>query len=76
MPVTIKHPKLEAKLALLGRANPVPASKRALTLAILNAAVDAARKRGVTIGRIITELRTTGRSTAAKPRRRKRATKQ
>lgn len=59
MPVTIKQPELEAKLSLLGRNDTVPVSKRALSHAILNAAVHAARQRRVPISFIIQELKAT-----------------
>lgn len=76
MPVTIKHPELEAKLALLGRENPVPASKRAVTVSILEAAVHAARKRRVPIYRIITELKAARSPRSTKPSTREESPKQ
>lgn len=70
MPVTVKDPELESKLERLGQASGIRVSKRALTLSILDAAVSAADRRGVSIGRIIEELKPVRARRAAKTRRR------
>lgn len=74
MAINIVKPELEAKMALLGASDGVPTSKRAVSIAILEAAVEAARKRRVSINRIIIELRAPRPSKRAKTRVGKRST--
>lgn len=68
MSVVLKQPELEQKLDRMGRDNPVRASKTRLVTAIVDAAVHAAETRGVSIGRIIEDLKPASASTPTKPR--------
>ncbi len=56
MPITIKDPELESDIERHAQAGSLRVSKRALSRSILDAAIRAADRRGVSIGRIIDEL--------------------